>query len=357
MEHELLDQSLSRWIAAVAVTAGVTTVVIIGLRLIGARLMTVSRRSKNVVDDVFAAALDGTHIPIAIALGLRAGDAVLDLPAGTPATVAIAATAGIWLQVAMWANRALRAVLHGYRDRHLERDAGAVTSMAALAFVCQLAIWSIAVLVALDNVGVDVTALVAGLGITGIAVALALQNVLGDLFASLAISIDRPFVIGDLLVVDSFTGRVEKIGLKTTRLRAPSGEQIIIANSGLLGSRIRNYQRMEQRRVELRLALPYGTTADQLEAAVRQIRAAIEAVPGVRFERAHVRGFGAAAFELEAAYVVTDPDHRVFLDAQQAINLKIVRGFEGEHLDLATPPLPSPAPAVTATGTRRVPPS
>ena len=133
--------------------------------------------------------------------------------------------------------------------------------------------------------GVDITALVAGLGIGGIAVALALQNILGDLFASLSITLDRPFVVGDFLIVGDFLGTVEYIGIKSTRLRSLSGEQIIMANADLLGSRVRNYGRMAERRVVFTINVTYETTAEVLERIPALIREIVAAQPGTRFDR------------------------------------------------------------------------
>src|SRR3984957_2847632 len=135
--------------------------------------------------------------------------------------------------------------------KELERGADRVFagSLDIISFVARILIWSLLILVALDNLGVNITALLAGLGVGGVAVALALQNVLGDLFASLSIALDKPFVVGDRLMVDAFAGVVEHIGIKTTRLRSDSGEQIILSNADILKSRVRNYGRMAEQRI------------------------------------------------------------------------------------------------------------
>ena len=153
-------------------------------------------------------------------------------------------------------------------------------------------IWALALLLVVDNLGYHVTALVAGLGVSGIAVALALQNILGDLFASLSIVLDKPFVIGDFIIVGDLLGVVERIGLKTTRVRSLSGEQLIFSNSDLLSSRIRNFKRMDERQVAFGFGVLYQTTPGQLESIPPMVREVIESTEGTRFDRVHFKSFG-----------------------------------------------------------------
>jgi small-conductance mechanosensitive channel len=183
----------------------------------------------------------------------------------------------------------------------------------------------------------DVTALVAGMGIGGIAVALALQNILGDLFASLSIVLDKPFVIGDFIIVGELMGGVEKIGLKTTRVRSLSGEQLIFSNSDLLNSRIRNYKRMQERRIPFGFGVTYQTTPDQLEAIPALIKSIIECEEGLRFDRAHFKGFGESSYDFEVVYYINTPDYNAYMDAQQTINLALCRGFAERGIEFAYP--------------------
>jgi small-conductance mechanosensitive channel len=182
-----------------------------------------------------------------------------------------------------------------------------------------------------------VTALMAGLGVGGIAVALAIQSVLGDLFASLSIALDKPFVIGDFVIVGDFMGTVERVGLKTTRIRSLSGEQLVFSNSDLLSSRIRNYKRMEERRVPFVVGVTYQTPAAELEAIPGVVRDIIESTDSTRFDRAHFKGFGDSAYLFEFVYYVLSADYAVFMDIQQAINLGIVRQFAERGIEIAYP--------------------
>jgi len=192
-------------------------------------------------------------------------------------------------------------------------------------------------LTVLDNLGVNITTLIASLGIGGIAVALALQNILGDIFSSLSIVLDKPFVIGDFIVVDEAVGTVEYVGLKTTRLRSLGGEQIIFSNSDLLKSRIRNYQHMQTRRIAFTIGVAYETTAEQLAAIPSMIRGIDGRQANTSFDRAHFKEFTASALNFEVVYNVASADYNVYMDIQQAINLALFQRFAVESIKFATP--------------------
>jgi small-conductance mechanosensitive channel len=209
--------------------------------------------------------------------------------------------------------------------------------VAALGFVARLVVWASVLLVALETLGVQVTAVVAGLGIGGIALALAAQNVLGDVFAWICILLDKPFLVGDFLVVGEFKGSVEKIGIRTTRLRSVTGEELIFSNNDLLGSRIRNYQRMNERRGELVVGVTYQTPPEKLREIPAMLREAAERQELARFDRAHFRSFGASSLDFEMIYWVKRPEYPVFMDVQQAINLEVFRRFETEGIEFAYP--------------------
>ena len=203
--------------------------------------------------------------------------------------------------------------------------------------VINAVIWALVTLLTLDNLGIDITALVAGLGIGGIAVALAVQNIFGDLFASLSITLDRPFVVGDFLIVDAVRGTVESIGIISTRLRSLDGEQIVMPNSDLLSSRVRNYGRMLERRVLFRTAVTYETPIEALERVPRLIRDIVEGQGDTRFDRSHFAAHGAASLDFETVYYVRSPDYNRYMDVQQAINLRLHREFQKLGIEFAYP--------------------
>jgi small-conductance mechanosensitive channel len=241
------------------------------------------------------------------------------------------------LQSAIWGNGLIGYFLGRMARSRMGGDAAGTTTVAALGFVSKIVLWSVVLLLALENLGFDVTALVAGLGVTGIAVALALQNILGDLFASLSIVLDRPFLIGDFIVVDAMQGTVEHIGLKTTRVRSLSGEQIIFSNMDLLKSRVRNFKRMQERRVAFNFGVDYQTSESQLASIPGILREIITSQGDTRFDRAHFQALGELALTFEVVYFVTTPDYVRFMDIQQAINLALLRRFREAGIALAYP--------------------
>jgi small-conductance mechanosensitive channel len=183
----------------------------------------------------------------------------------------------------------------------------------------------------------DANALLAALGIGGIAIALAVQTILGDLFASVSIALDKPFVIGDLITVDQMSGNVEYIGLKSTRLRSVTGEQLVFSNADLLSRAIRNFQRLERRRVIFIVGVDYNTPTEKLAALPATFQQVVEAQAMVTFERAHLKVFGSQALNFEIAYVLDSPDAKLYLDTQQAVNLAICQRLAEEGIQLASP--------------------
>ena len=198
-------------------------------------------------------------------------------------------------------------------------------------------LYAFVVLLALENLGVDITALVTGLGIGGIAVALALQNILGDIFAYLTIIFDEPFATGDYLVVGDKMGTVERIGVRTTRLRSLSGEEIIFPNNDLLSSRINNYKRMQERRILFTIGVLYETPIEKVAKIPSIIREIVEAQENVRFDRSHFKGFGESDLTFETVYHVLSRDYGMYMDLQQAINLEIYKRFAEEGIGFPYP--------------------
>ncbi|MBK5189535.1 MAG: mechanosensitive ion channel family protein [Gemmatimonadaceae bacterium] len=246
--------------------------------------------------------------------------------------------AGIWAGglVLFWSERIAE---------HRAADAGTRMTINVVAIAARVMLWLIVLLVILDNLGINITALVTGLGIGGIAIALAVQNILGDLFAALSIVLDKPFVVGDAISVGDAAGAVEHIGLKSTRLRSDSGELIIISNGDLLKSRIRNFRGQEKRLVVLKLGIAYGTPAEKLARVPEIIRAAAEKEQGVKFDRSNFTTFGIVALVTESVYSVYKLSYAEYMNAQQRINLEIYRQLSAESIEIAhQPPVVSAAP-------------
>jgi small-conductance mechanosensitive channel len=329
--------SVRDWIVAAAVAVVATAAALVLRRLLARRLSRTAAETATEWDDFLLKMAATTRaLPLAAA-GLALGSLWLALPPKPVGAIKTLFILALLVQATLWASGGIDFWVASYRRRRLESDAAAATSVVAIRFVGKLALYSVILLVALDNVGVDVTALVAGLGVGGVAVALAVQNILGDLFASLSIVIDKPFVIGDLIVVGDLSGTVEHIGLKTTRVRALSGEQLVFANGDLLQSRIRNFQRMTERRVLFGFGVVYQTPADELARIPRWVREIVEGLDGARFDRAHFKGFGDSSLDFEVVYYVLGPEYRDYMDVQQAINLALVRAFAERGIEFAYP--------------------
>ena len=245
-----------------------------------------------------------------------------------------------WFQTALWAMAAARLAIDRRAHRAGGPDPALAGSLDIIMFIVALVVWAMAFLLALDNLGIEIKPLLAGLGIGGIAVALAVQTVLGDLLASMSIALDKPFTIGDSLQVDDINGTVEHIGVKSTRVRSLSGEQVIISNADILKSRVRNNGRMRERRTAFSLNVTYGTPLEQLRAIPAAVREIVERQPQTRFDRCHLMSFADWALRYEVVFFMMVPDYAAYADTQQAINLAIVERFAAMGVEFAFPTRP-----------------
>jgi small-conductance mechanosensitive channel len=218
-----------------------------------------------------------------------------------------------------------------------EKDEAKKRNVQRLVPVIKVLIWGIGIAFLLDNLGFKVSTVIAGLGIGGIAVALAAQTVLGDLFSYFSILLDRPFELGDFVIVDNYLGSVEHIGIKTTRLRSLSGEQLVFSNTDLTNSRLKNYKRMERRRVVFQLGVTYQTPLEKLKEIPSIIRNAIERVNDTVFDRAHFFSYGDFSLVYEVVYSVLSRDYNIYMDIQQEINFTIKEEFEKRGIEFAYP--------------------
>ena len=270
-------------------------------------------------------------------IALYAGSRLLEPGPWTAAMIPRVATIGLVVQLGLWATAALTMFLTLRRAQQLVADPSTVAAIDLVGFLVRLVVWAAVLLVLLDNLGVNVTTLIAGLGVGGIAVALAAQNILGDLFSSLSIVFDKPFVVGDFIIVGDFLGSVEHVGLKTTRLRSLSGEQLVFSNTDLLNSRVRNYGRMFERRVVSSLRVTYRTPADKLARIPAMIREIAEREQKLRFDRAHFQALAESALLFEYVYYILTPDYNFYMDVQQRINIALFERFAAEGIEFAYP--------------------
>ena len=327
--------SVADWLVAGIVAMAVWSGLSLLRRLITARSKRHSGHRSTPVRLLFYLA-DNTKQFLFVALALDAARESLTLPSGLQHVVSNAVSMLILLQVGLWAGRAVRFYLE---IKEMERGADRLFagSMDIINFVARLAVWSLLSLVALENLGVNITALLAGLGVGGVAVALALQNILGDLFASLSIALDKPFFVGDSLSIDTYTGSVEHIGIKTTRLRSETGEQIILSNADILKSRVRNFGRMPEQRVLTTLRVAYETSSEQLAGIPKLLESIVREQATARFERCHLKLLGESSLHFELSYFAQQPKLNPMLDLQQTVNLRIILEFRRLGIEFAYP--------------------
>jgi small-conductance mechanosensitive channel len=338
MSLTIWNNPVKAYLFALAATAGVMVVLWLVRRAMIHHFTRRTRESGGDGYDFMLAVAERTLFPLLLLVSLYAGKGFLTFPAGVVSWIESGMVAAVVIQAAIWANALVTFGFNRYQRQYRNLDAARVTTLRAVSMAARLLLIVIAAVLILDNLpGVEITALMAGLGIGGIAIALAVQNILSDLFASLSIILDKPFVLGDFIIVDTHMGSVEYIGLKTTRVRSLSGEQLVFPNSDLLQSRIRNFKRMAERRVVFDLHLTYQTPHQKLAEIPGWIADIVARQEPVRFDRAHFQGFGEYALRFEVVYYVLDPDFNIYMDIQQAINLGIVQKFQEEGVAFAYP--------------------
>ncbi|HEX5580093.1 MAG TPA: mechanosensitive ion channel family protein [Gemmatimonadaceae bacterium] len=337
LETLYLGNPLRAWLVALGIFLGALAVLVAARWLVTRRLQQIASRTATRVDDYLVAILRRTRYFFLLTVAAAAGIQALQLPNSLGELLAQLARLVVLLQLGLWANEFITLYLQRLTSRRTATDVASVTTINALAMVVRLALWVVVLLVALATFGVDVTALITGLGIAGVAVALAVQNVLGDLLASLSIVLDKPFQVGDSITVDNFTGTVEEIGLKTTRLRSLSGEQLVFSNADLLKARIRNNRRMQERRVVFGFGLDYATPPELVERVPGILRELVEAEPQTRFDRAHFQRFGTSSLDFEVVYYMTTADYAAYMDTQQRINLNLMRRLAAMDVEFAFP--------------------
>ena len=301
------------------------------------RLSKVAERTDTSFDDAVVDALEATRGWFYAALGLRFAAEILVLPRQLQSAVLGLTLFAVLVQFGLWVNAVLRAGVNAWVEAEEDERPRRRTAAGAIVLTVRIATWTVLLLVLLQNLGVEITGLLTGLGIGGVAAALAVQNVLGDLFASLSIYFDRPFDVGDFVIVGDFMGEVDRIGWRSSRLRSLGGELLVLANADLARSRVRNFRRMSRRRVVTRVGVVYDTPYEALQTAPGLLREAVQAVEGLTFDRAHFQGFGAYSLDLELVWYVENRDYNRYMDLQQEVLFGIHRRFEAAGLSFAFP--------------------
>ncbi|MGE0526421.1 MAG: mechanosensitive ion channel family protein [Bdellovibrionales bacterium] len=336
--HELLEAGGPwGWIVALVLALVLTTIVKISLRTLTARLRRIALFTSGRWDDIVIECLGRTKMIVVFTWFLYP---LLRMAQPGESTVRFARATVVVLtvfQFSLWGICAIRRWKDGFIKLRLEQDAASAAALGLLFTTLQFGLVILLVLIGLSNLGVDIGALIAGLGVGGIAVALAAQNVLGDLLASLSIVLDKPFVVGDFIVVGNEMGTVETIGLKTTRVRSLSGEELIFSNKDLLESRVRNFKRMWKRRVVQQFGVTYSTPPEKLEQIPGWVKEFVGKYPKLNFDRCHFAKYGGSSLDFELVFWVEDPDYNLYMDFQQGLLLDILRKFEAEAIEFAFP--------------------
>ena len=332
------DNSLQNWLTAIGVLLGVFLFLALFKRIIKNRLVRLLNESKTELDDFMIPVLNQTRWFTFLGLGIYIGSFVLNLPVDVQLWLNKGIQILLTLQVGFWGMGLISYYVNRGVTSKVEQDHGEeATTLDALGLIGNIILWVILSLVILDNLNVEISSLVASLGIGGIAVALAVQNILGDLFGCLTIALDKPFAIGDFVVVGEYEGDIEDIGLKSTRIRSLSGEELIFSNSDLLNSRIRNYKRLEKRRISFSIGVTYGTEVEKLKKIPEMMEEIISPLENVQFDRTHFKSMGDYSLNFSIVYYVLDPTYVSYLDIQQTINLEIYQRFEKEGIEFAFP--------------------
>lgn len=336
LQLKIAGNSLQLWTVTLATALFIWGVLLFAKRLLlqkfGPRLS-----HERFVGALLHGLLSKLHPLVMLLVALDVSTKALDLPDKANNVMNGLTAVTLLLTVGLWGNVIITFIVGRKLRGKVSGHASAATTLTVIAFAARVVLWSALLLLGLDNFGIDITALVAGLGISGIAAALAAQKILGDIFASLAIVFDKPFVIGDLVSIDGFSGYVESIGMKTTRLRSVTGELLVFSNNDLLNSRIRNFQNVEERRLQFTFGVTYETGYEKLKSIPKLVEEIITAQPAARFDRAHFKDFGDSSLNFEVVFFARENGFKEAMDVQQAVNFELYRRLEQAQIEFAYP--------------------
>ncbi|VAX28307.1 Potassium efflux system KefA protein / Small-conductance mechanosensitive channel [hydrothermal vent metagenome] len=336
MQRTFFSNTISDYFVSLAILVIGVLVVMVLKRIIIKRLKVWADRTATTLDDFFVNIVESRLVPVfyfgVVYLSIHT------LALGPSFTKAFDLVIAVLLTI--FSVRFLVAIVN-YTIENVwlkkEEDTTTKYSIKGLLPVINVIIWGIAITFLLDNLGFKISTVIAGLGIGGVAVALAAQTVLGDLFSYFAILFDRPFKIGDFIIVGDYLGTIEHVGIKTTRIRSLSGEQVVFSNTDLTNSRVRNYKRMDKRRVVFSLGVTYQTGLQDVKEIPGVISGIIKSIDLTAFDRAHFSSFGDFSLNFEVVYYVLSSDYNKYMDIQQEINFQIKEEFEKREIEFAYP--------------------
>ena len=338
LDQVFLGNTIRLWLVAAGIVLVTYFLLILFKKFVEWRVAKWAKKTVTQFDDFLIDLISNTKNIMLFIFALFMASKTLEIKQEIQDIIDVFTLVVLLLQVGFWLNAVISYLIQRQVKKQLKNNASEATTLSALGTVAKIAVWVLLAIMALDNVpGVEVSTLITGLGIGGIAIGLAVQNILGDLFSSLSIMMDRPFVIGDFITVGEFSGTVEHIGIKSTRVRSLTGEQVVFSNSDLLGSRIRNYQRMNRRRVVFSFGVTYQTSHEMLVKIPDMVKEIIDPKENVTFDRAHFKSYGDSTLDFEVVYWVESSDYAQFMDIQQDINLHVFDEFAKNSIDFAYP--------------------
>lgn len=336
MNREFLGNNLQAWATAIGIFLGIYIVVRIFKYLLIRYLKKLAERTTTQFDDFLIDVIKASVVPMLYFGGAYAATGALQISERAYNVIHTALMVIFTFYVLRIITSAIKYTVFSYINRQEEADIKK-RQVRGILIIVNVIVWALGIVFLLDNMGRDVTAIIAGLGVGGIAIALAAQTILGDLFSYFVIFFDRPFEIGDFIAVDDKSGTVEYIGVKTTRVRTLTGDIMVVSNTNLTNSRVHNFKRLQERRIVFKLGVTYQTPYEQLKAIPGYIKEIVDGTDGVRLDRSHFSGYGDSSLDFETVYYVEAPDYNVFMDKQQEIFLAVFKKFEEEGIVFAYP--------------------
>ncbi|HEY4289833.1 MAG TPA: mechanosensitive ion channel family protein [Puia sp.] len=335
LDNVFWGNSIKIWLLALGFVALSLTAVRILKAVVLKKLKKWAEKTKGNFDDLLVTLLGKVVIPLFYILSFYFGAEVLQ----TNAKVQKIMDGAVMVIITWSVLRFITSLIAFSFARYMQRQPGELREKQGrgILLIVNVIVWIVGFVFVIDNFGYNITTIITGLGVGGIAIALAAQAILGDLFSYLVIFFDKPFEIGDFIIVDDKLGTIEYIGIKTTRIRTLSGEQLICSNSALTSSWVHNYKRMEKRRIVFSFGVVYQTPIEQIRKIPGIVKGIIESQKNTQFDRAHFLKFGNSSLDFEVVYNVMDPDYNIYMDKQQAINLALMEQLESEGIEFAYP--------------------
>jgi small-conductance mechanosensitive channel len=330
------NNTVRDYLIAVAIILGGILLLRLFRQFILNRLRRLADSTQTTLDNFAVDAVDQFALPALNFFIIYAGINYLELSDKMNQIVKVA----VAIVITFFVLRLISSIaLQGLKSyvRRQEQGEEKVKQLGGIMLIINVTIWIIGAIFLFDNLGYNVGTIIAGLGIGGIAIALAAQNILGDLFNYFVIFFDRPFEIGDFIVLDDKKGNVEHIGIKTTRLKSLTGEQLVLANSDLTKSRLHNFKRMQRRRIEFNIGITYQTPLEKVKEVPEIIRSIISSIKGVTLDRTHFMAYGDFSLIFQTVYFVENADYNSYMDLHQEINLKLLEEFEKRKIEFAYP--------------------